>query len=62
MTTDACITEKGVTEKGVLASVQSMGRDLCQQVLDFNVNFKRNIQFVGLLIIWRKERLGGHGA
>lgn len=45
--------EKG-TEKGVLNSLKSMGRDLGQQVLNFNVSLKRSIQFVGLLIIWRE--------
>lgn len=45
--------EKG-TEKGVLNSVKSMGRDLGQQVLNFNVSLKRSVQFVGLLMIRRE--------
>lgn len=44
----------------MLGSVQRAGRDICQQALNLNVNLKMNIQFVGLLITWRKER--GHHA
>lgn len=43
-------------EKGVLNSVKSMGRDLGQQVLNFNVSLKRSGQFVGVLIIWRETK------
>lgn len=43
-------------EKGVLNSVKSMGRDLGQQVLNFNVSLKRSGQFVGVLIIRREAK------
>lgn len=38
--------QKG-TEKGELNAVQSKGGDLCQQVSNFNVSFKRNAQLLG---------------
>lgn len=40
----------------MLNSVKSMGRDLGQQVLNFNVSLKRSVQFVGLLIIQREAK------